>query len=244
MKISRPFYRHSFLGAIIGLLITCNVQFAAAQEPDSWQHELTIYGWLTDIGGTVHAPPSPGSGQDFTVDISDIIDNLEFALMGTWVSKKGKWSFIGDVFYSDVGDSAGGVEVDLASWLLQGAIGYDLVQSDRATLAVVCGVRYLDIEPEVKVGGFSKSGSEGFTDGMIGLRGNINLNKKWYLPYYADIGTGSSKYSYQLFAGIGYRFGWGNVRLGYRHLEYEMDDDDLVQDMSLSGPVLGVGFTF
>ncbi len=244
MKRFESIQKTSCIAGILALLLFCCTNVVAAQDTDSWQHELTIYGWLTDIGGTVHAPKSPGSGQDFTVDLSDIIDDLEFAMMGTWASKKDKWSFIADVIYSDVGSSANGVEVDLTTWVLNGGVGYDLLQSESGTLAVVGGVRYLNIEPEVKVVGLSRSASEGFTDGTIGLRGNININKNWYLPYYADIGTGDSELSYQLFAGIGYRFGWGNIRLGYRYLAYEMDDDALVQDMNLSGPVLGIGFRF
>jgi len=50
--------------------------------------------------------------------------------------------------------------------------------------------------------------------------------------------------TWQLFAAIGYRFSWGDIRMGYRHLSYEMDDEFLMQDMDLSGPVLGVGFRF
>lgn len=244
MKKSELHVKKISIGTFIALLLFCWTNTAAAEEADSWQHELTIYGWLTDIGGTVHAPGAPGSGQDFAVDLSDIIDSLEFAMMGTWASKKGKWSIVGDVVYSDVGDSSNGVEVDVATWLLNGGIGYDLMQSDGSTLAVVGGVRYLNIEPELQVGKFSKSASDGFLDGMIGLRGTISFNENWYLPYYADIGTGASDFSYNLFAGIGYRFGWGDIRLGYRYLGFEMDDDDLVQDMNLSGPVMGVGFTF
>ena len=244
MNITESVYKKTQTGVIIALLVLCWANFASAQDTNSWQHELTIYGWLTDIGGTVHAPGAPGSGQDFTVDVSDIIDSLEFALMGTWASKKGKWSIIADVLYSDVGDSANGVEVDLATWLINGGIGYDLMQTDQGTLAVIGGVRYLSIEPEVKTSRISRSVSEGFVDGMIGIRGNINFNDKWYLPYYADIGTGDSDLSYQLFAGIGYRFDWGNIRLGYRFLGYEMKDDAPMQDMDLSGPILGVGFQF
>jgi hypothetical protein len=41
------------------------------------------------------------------------------------------------------------------------------------------------------------------------------LNEHWYLPYYADIGTGDSDLTWQLFGGIGYMFNWGDIKLGY-----------------------------
>ncbi len=76
------------------------------------------------------------------------------------------------------------------------------------------------------------------------MRGVINLNEQWYVPYYADIGTGDSDLTWQALAGIGYRFSWGDIKLVYRYLSYDMDDDKLLKDLDLSGPALGVVFRF
>ncbi|MGA7276436.1 MAG: hypothetical protein WBW79_00720, partial [Desulfocapsaceae bacterium] len=110
-------------------------------------------------------------------------------------------------------------------------------------------VRYLNLDVTVNraFDGYSvaqNSDSADLLDGIVGIRGNVKLSDNWYLPYYADIGTGGSEFSYQLFAAIGYRFSWGDIRLGYRHLQFEMDDDEIMQDLQISGPVLGVGFRF
>ena len=255
-------HKKCWLGAISALLLFCCAQYAAAQDTDTWQHELTIYGWYAGIDGSVQFPGPVGAGSDFTVDASDIISNLEMIFMGGWQSKKGKWSFIADVVYMDVGDSenqtvpagSSGVPVnasldlDLSSWILNGGVGYDVVQADWGTLAVVGGVRYMTIDVDVKAGlqgpGIEKSDSEGLLDGIIGVSGSYSFNENWYLPYHADIGTGGSDLTWQLFAAIGYRFGWGDVRLGYRYLSYDLGDDAVMQDMDLNGPVLAVGFTF
>ncbi len=262
MKGFSSVYKKSWIGAIIALLFFCCVNFALAQDTDNWHHELTIYGWYAGIDGTIQFPGPFGAGSDFTVDASDILSNLNMIFMGGWQSKRNKWSIIADVVYMDVGDSTNktvtpgssgvpvnaSLDLDIATWLLHGGVGYDLMQTDSGSLAVVGGVRYMTIDVDVKAGfggpGVEQSESDGLLDGIIGLRGAINFNKNWFLPYYADIGTGGSDLSYQLFAAIGYRFGWGDVRLGYRHLSYEMDDDYIMQDITLSGPVLGVGFTF
>ena len=236
------------LGGFAILLFFCCVSSAAAQDADPWQHELTIYGWYAGIDGAVQLPGPFGAGTDITVDASDILDNLEMVFMGNWQSKYNKWSIIADVVYMDVGGSANGVELDLASWVLNGGIGYDVVQADRGTLTLGGGVRYLTLDVDVKAGfqgpGVEKSDSEGLLDGVIGVSGTINFNENWYLPYHADIGTGSSDLTWQLFAGIGYRFSWGDIRLGYRHLSYDLGDDKVMQDLELSGPILGVGFRF
>ncbi len=261
MKVLRSVYKKSTVGAIFVLLFFCCIPYADAQDKDTWQHELTIYGWYAGIDGTVHFPDSIGPGEDFTVDASNIIENLNMILMGGWQSKYNKWSIIGDVVYMDVGDSVNqtviagsGVPVnaslgmDLSSWILNGGVGYDVVQAERGTVALVGGVRYLSIDVDVNAGfggpEVEKSDSEGLLDGIIGVRGAINFNENWYLPYYADIGTGGSDLTWQLYAAVGYRFSWGDIRLGYRHLSYEMDDDFLMEDMTLSGPVLGIGFRF
>src|SRR5258706_8986955 len=73
---------------------------------------------------------------------------------------------------------------------------------------------------------FPKTGSftqhQTLVDGLIGVRGRINLGgSDWFLPYYADIGTGSSNFTTQAMTGIGYGFSWGDLRLVYRYLYYE-----------------------
>lgn len=262
MKVYGSVHKKSWIGAILVLLLFCCVNYAAAQDTDTWQHKLTIYGWYAGIDGTVQFPGPLGAGSDFTVDASDIISNLSMIFMGGWQSKKGKWSFFGDVVYMDLGDSgnqtvtpgASGVplnaslDLDLSTWLLNGGIGYDVVHTEQANLAVVGGMRYMTIDVDVKAGiqgrTAEQSGSEALLDGIVGVSGAFNFNENWYLPYHADIGAGGSELTWQLFAAIGYRFSWGDVRLGYRHLVYELDDDYLMQEMVLSGPVLAVGFTF
>jgi hypothetical protein len=260
MRGSWSVNKKSWMGLIIALLFFSSVHNTAAQDADSWQHELTIYGWYAGIDGTVQFPGPLGDGSDFTVEASDILDNLSMIFMGGWASKYNRWSILADVVYMDVEGGAdqivsasgqpvnASVDMDIASWTLHGGVGYDLIQADGGSLAVIGGVRYLAIDVDVKAGfggpGVELSESDGLVDGIIGLRGAINFNENWYLPYYADIGTGGSDLSYQLFAAIGYRFGWGDIRLGYRHIGYKMDDDFIMKDMDLSGPVMGVGFRF
>jgi hypothetical protein len=262
MKGFGSVYKKTWLGIIIALMIFCHVNYAAAQDADTWQHELTIYGWYAGIDGDVQFPGPLGSGSDFTVDASDILSNLNMIFMGGWQSKRNKWSFVADVVYMDVGDSVNQIvtpgssgvplnaslDLDISTWLLNGGVGYDVVQTERATLAVVGGVRYLTIDVDVKADfqgpGVEESDSEGLLDGIIGVSGSFNFNDNWYLPFHADIGAGGSDLSWQLFAAIGYRFSWGDVRLGYRYLSYDLDDDFIMQDMDLSGPLLGVGFRF
>ena len=177
--------------------------------------------------------------------------------MGTYEGRYDRWSLIVDAVYVDVGDS-GTTEtrfgttsagLDISSWLVQGGIGYDFIHTDRAVFGVVGGVRYLSLDVEIDAAiaggpGRSISETESLTDGLIGVRGEFAFNEHWFVPYYADIGAGGSDLSTQLFAAIGYRYKWFDVRLGYRFLYFDMGDDRFMEDLQISGPLLGVGFSF
>lgn len=81
-------------------------------------------------------------------------------------------------------------------------------------------------------------------DGIVGLRGRIALGGGFSLPFLFDVGTGSSRITWQAMGGIAYRVGWADVGVGYRHLSYEQDGSGLVQDLSFSGPYLSVRISF
>ena len=83
-------------------------------------------------------------------------------------------------------------------------------------------------------------------DAIIGVRGRISLDDagKWSVPYYLDVGTGSSTSTWQGMTGLAYTYGWGDVLLAYRHLSYDQKNDQLIQNLSCSGPMFGATFRF
>ena len=143
--------------------------------------------------------------------------------------------------------------LSLKTFVFTGIVGYDLVQTDKARTAVIGGLRYLtlDADTSLDINGplppnpppSYLSESVSLWDAIIGVKGTFMLNEHWYLPYYADIGTGDSKMTWQLYGAIGYKFHWGDIRLGYRYLEYD-SDDKFLEDLKLYGPLLGIGFRF
>ncbi len=83
-------------------------------------------------------------------------------------------------------------------------------------------------------------------DAIIGLKGRafIGNERKWFVPYYVDIGAGESKFTWQLNGGIGYAFDWGAVVASWRYLDYSFKSSSRVTDMNFSGPLVGVAFKF
>lgn len=145
------------------------------------------------------------------------------------------------------------------AWTLAG--GYRAVHTSQATLDVLGGFRHLGIDAssdwqliatvnDPSSGQtFPQSGSIGthvdLWDAIAGARGQVRLGVgPWSMPYYLDMGTGSSTLTWQALLGVAYDFKWGNVVLAYRHLAYDQLDDKLLQDFGFSGPVLGATFRF
>ncbi len=155
---------------------------------------------------------------------------------------------------ADAGTTTGltGTEVSFAA-------GYTVARGATSTFDVVAGVRYLTIEAAVdwrlaaEVAGpgpgqsFAREGAlrreVDLWDGIAGVRGSIGLGAgHWFVPFYLDVGAGSSTLTWQAVAGVGYHFAWGDMRLAYRQLTYDMGEDELLQRVTLSGTGIGVRF--
>ena len=227
------------------------VETPVVEDTNIWKNELMIYGWFPSITANT---PLPNSGE--SIDAKDIIDNLKMVFMGGYAGRNDTWSVFGDVIYMDIGDSkshtfpndnVARVSIDMKALIVNAGVGYNLVDTGDGILDVIGGVRYMDLEVDVSTDLFvnrNVSGSKDFTDFVIGVKGYKNINENWYIPYEADIGTGDTELSWQLFAGVGYRYDWGDIKLGYRYLEFDMEDDAIVDDLTLSGAALGVSIKF
>ncbi len=141
--------------------------------------------------------------------------------------------------------------VELTGWILTPSVGYNLLQTERIQLDVLAGARYLYLKSDAKFTLVTPTSikkrdtvSGSGWDGIIGVKGYVNLNKNWYLPYYADIGTGSSNLTWQLFGGVGYRFKRLDLIVAYRYMDWNFDSSDAFDDLNLSGPFVGVKFGF
>jgi len=154
-----------------------------------------------------------------------------------------------------------GTKVKLSGVLWELAGGYTVARGRNSSLDVLAGFRYLGIEAEtdwqlsgsitdnVSGGTFARSGGASarvdLWDGIVGVRGIVGLgDSRWAIPYYLDVGTGDSSFTWQGVAGIEYRYGWGDLQLMYRYTYYDMKSDKLLQNVSLGGPAIGVNFRF
>ena len=151
------------------------------------------------------------------------------------------------------------VGLKMDSWIWTAAGTYELVKSDKYITDLVFGVRMLDISQSLSltlngdVEGIglpaqTVNASVGGTnwDGIIGLKGYAQLGSsgRWHLPWYFDMGTGDSQFTWQGMIGLGYRFSWGDVIATYRYMDYDFDSGDTLQELSFYGPMVGASFAW
>jgi hypothetical protein len=153
-----------------------------------------------------------------------------------------------------------GTSLNSTLWTLAG--GYTLLQGDWGNFDVIAGFRYFRLNTTTDFdlgltitgprgngatfGGIgSVSGSGTIWNGIGGVRGRIRINNTGlFIPYYFDIGAGGSKLTWQIASGLGYQTGWAGVSLTYRYLSFEQSGSDVVQHLSMGGPMIMVNFTF
>ena len=80
----------------------------------------------------------------------------------------------------------------------------------------------------------------------MGVKGRYNFGaqREWFVPFYADVGTGESDLTYMLFGGLGYQFRWGSVLAGWRYVDYKFKSDSQIERLDFNGPMVGVGFNW
>jgi hypothetical protein len=270
--------RAAALFGLLALIVSPGSTAWGAEDPydGNWHFALTPYLWLPSVDGTLRFDAPDGSSGSANLDMSAgaILEDLDFAFMGTGDVRKGNWVAFTDFIYLDLSNDTatvrsitgpgGLIEIpvntsthsSLRGYVWTVAAGYALVRGPSATLDVLVGFRDLQLKADLdwQFAGplqlFPQSGSLSQTsviwDALIAAKGKIRLSESgsWYLPYYVDIGTGSSSFTWQGLVGVAYAFSWGDLSLSYRYLYYNTDGGRLIDDISLSGPALGATFHF
>ncbi|HEU5135782.1 MAG TPA: hypothetical protein VFU13_11605 [Steroidobacteraceae bacterium] len=225
-------------------------------------------------GAADSPPDSGGGGEpSYEVGPVDYLEHLNLVLMLAGEVRRENWSLHADVIYLDFSNeraavrsvSGPGGEVEFpvdagtsssfTGLEAQLTLGYWFVDQPRAAVEIFGGVRYFDISFELDwefdgpLDLLPQSGSieQGTNplDAIVGANARFAFgNGKWFVPLHADVGAGDSSLTWQLVAGVGYSFSWGDLLFLYRHLELEHDPVDVVERMALSGPAIGASFRF
>jgi opacity protein-like surface antigen len=239
-------------------------------EAGGWQYELTPYLWAAGMKGDVRVGTLPTVSPD--VSFSDILDVLDFGLMGTFEARKGRWGFLLDGIYMKLSTSAvatrtgpgpvgatltANANLKMEQTMLAGAAVYRAVEG-RTPVDVIGGLRYnkVDMSADVNASIFGLgthtisgaiSGDKDWVDPFIGVRVQHPIADRWTLLGYGDIGGfgAGSDFTWQVGVGVGYEFSKSLTgKLGYRFIAVDYDKKGFVYDMDIYGIYLGVGIRF
>ncbi len=221
---------------------------------NGWTYQMQLYLWGTDVGMTA-------AGQDIELGFDQILENLNFALMGSLRGYKDEWMTYGELSVANLGKDGSatlnpgpgpGVTVDtdieIQTTVVSLGGGYRLVNNPTYTLYGTAGLRFLrldqnlDVEVNEQIRKIDKTSD--YWDAVIGLNGEARFNENWFMPWILDVGAGQSDLTWQAGLGLGYRFGRNDVVFGYRHMEWDLPDDDEVTNYSQTGPMLAWNFRF
>jgi hypothetical protein len=247
---------------------------SAALRSDEAHWRATVYGWFPSIGGSTKFPVSTGGASlnvdaDDVLDSLKMafMGSLEYRA-GNWgglvdwvyadlgADKAGTRNFAinGQPLAAGINANLG---LDIKSNILTLAGTYALVNSPDVNVDLLFGARMLDMDQTLNwafngtgPAGIARSGtaevSETNWDGIVGVRGRLRFGdeRRWFVPFEADVGTGDSNLTWQAILGLGYSFSWGDVGVAWRYLDYDFDDGKPVESLTFNGIAIGVSFRF
>jgi opacity protein-like surface antigen len=241
--------------AVVISLALCAVMGQA--NAGEWKQEIAPYLWGSGMSGTT------GVGDvaaETNKSFSDILNNLEFGFMGAYRATKDRYSIMFDALHFGLGATQRGPngilksDVDMDQLGLEVDVGYAL--SDRFT--IFGGLRFTDLEAKVKItssgplgGEVSAKQKQSWVDPVIGAYYTWPLSDNWSTTLRGDIGG----------FGVGSDFAWQGIAtlrwqasprtgvvVAYRYVDVDYEngkgDDYFKYDMAVSGPAMGVVFTF
>jgi len=226
----------------------------AADAPRSSIIHLTPYLWAASFDGTVGA----GGDDDDRVDVDAGFDELElggFMVRGEW--RNGPWTLFGDWSYAKVSAEASprrgllysGAEAEVRGHIVQGAAGYALHRDNGTLVDLFGGLRYINVRVDLELSEgllpkADRRADDSWVDGVAGIRGRMPLSPRWQLGWYGDAGSGGSDLTWQLIGWLDYRFSWGSIGGGWRHLYVDYEQAAIKLDAALTGPFIAADFRF
>ena len=242
---------------------------ALAQEiSDKWQFAGTLYVWLPDIA--VDSTFPEGSGSSIEVSLLDYLKmaglgsfnvqkehwggftDLIYLDLGTSRSRGRDITVGGQPLPANV-TAATESDFKTTFWLLGGS--YRVAASPAASVDVLAGARLahfkltLDWQLTGSFGAISPRNGGGDAsfdqwDAIVGVKGRyaFGADRQWVVPFYIDLGTGDSEFTWQAMLGLSYAFGWGDVNFAWRYLDYDLKSGSPILNANFNGPAFGVTF--
>ena len=222
------------------------------------------YAWLTGLNGTIGA-----KGHDTKVN-APFVNLAKYFEIGGMIHLEGLYrervGLFTDFSYSLLGDETSGKRVsldgktsllltDVAAFYRVGKFPLGQADNDDMTFDVLAGARIwslsLMLNSDRRWGGRDLFKNRTWVDPIVGIRTEFHFGKSWRLSLRGGVGgfSISSAITWDATAALGYSL-WdhGTLLLGYRAVGVNHDEGSgknaFKFDATLSGPILGLAFTF
>jgi len=225
---------------------------ATAATVAGWTFAVSPYLWAPGVSSAIDTRFGELSTD---ASIGDVVSSTNFALMGLFEARNGRWGLIADLVYSDLSernDTPFGVlfsqaRVDTRLTLASVYSAYRVYETPQVAVDVLGGARSVSMDIEVSLSpgalpGQSFGLSEDWVDPLIGGRVRVDFADQWFGTVFADVGgfDGDSDSSWQAVAILGYQFNdrW-SLQGGWRQLSIDKEIEGRDTSIDLGGPLLG-----
>jgi hypothetical protein len=231
---------------------------AYAADDEQWHFAIAPYFWGSGVEGMVSFLGLPE--QPVEASFSDVLDNLDFGLLGHFEARKGRWGFGTDLVYLNLGASILAdqpilgqldLEADVRQFMGEGFVFYRFArggdQDDNPALAdVVLGGRYNSTSSQIS--GSESQGTErtlDWVDGLLGVRFRAPLGSSFAFTGRGDIAGFGSDLTWQVRGELWWSLAerW-SLGAGYRYMDVDYDKDEdrerKLYQVQYGGPFMAV----
>jgi len=263
--------RVDFRGILACCAMASAASVAQADTPEPWQFAVTAYGYLPAISGTAYFPTTAAGAtftlnQSDLIDHLKMVFMGAFDVhRGHWgvftdvlyLDLGRRNTNVHDFTIGDMGIPAAttsDVSIDMKTAIVNVVGEYRVLSQGEGALDVVAGLRYLHLKerlewsfsgslgtvPEAARSGNAEISNNNF-NAIVGIKGQVQGDGGWRMPYYIDVGTGSSQFTWQGATGLAYQFRWGELSFLFRYIDFRIHSTRLL-DLSIAGPSVGGTF--
>lgn len=234
---------------------------------DTWRFSVSPYAWLPQVNTTI----SNGGAGSKNADISmnNLVNNLKSGAMIAGEVHYGKWGVMADFASATLQKSGGfnfkgdpqyraGDKSTLQATLFNFLGAYNVISGQDAYVDLLAGVRWVSLttsfdvallaDPSIRLNASSATPA---TYGVVGFNSRYRImGSNWYVPLYADIGTGGgpNHQTWQAMTGVGVALTkMVDVSLTYRAIGFDIksgnNDSTLLKGL-FHGPQVMATFNF
>jgi hypothetical protein len=241
------------------IMIWCLPTYADMSSSDKWEFQLAPYVWMAGLEGKVATLPNLPPAE-IDADFSDVVKNLDGALMLVGEVSKGRYGLFMDFIYINIeaesstpGPVFSSIESETESFIVSSAGFYRLFQEQRTFVDIMAGIRYWNVDSDLLLDAGLVTAREishckDWFDPFIGLKGLLPLREtSFFVSGGGVIGGFRAGSDFMLDAYINLGYQWTksiSAIFGYRYLSVDYEDNGFLYDVSQNGPVIGLSWRF